>query len=130
MKAVQCFVVVASLLTIVISGCTKQRPYKQVYKDQDTQTSKSLLTEAGQAGVPAGKEYADDLYLYFPSTVNVSRTTTASRPHWAGEAKLVKIKYAEDAIKVFEVEKDPRFQGNELNNAPVLSIPIKHIDFK
>lgn len=130
MKGFKGVTVAAGMLAMLAVGCTKERPYKTVYKDEDTQTSKALLTEAGKGTIPAGAEYPDDLYLYFPSTVNVSRTTTASRPHWAGDAKLVKIKYTKDAIKVVEVEKDPRFQGNELNNAPIFTIPIKHVDFK
>lgn len=119
-----------SITLSLLSACTKERPYKEVFVDEDTHTSKSLITEAGQGQKPAGAVYPDDLYLYFPSTVNVSRTNSMSRPHWAGDAKLVKVKFTKDALKVVEVEKDPRFQDNELNNAPVLSLPIKHVSFK
>jgi hypothetical protein len=117
-------------LSLLAAGCTKERPYKEVFVDEDTHTAKSLLTEAGKGQKKAGDVYPDDVYLYFPSTVNVSRTTTASRPHWAGDAKLVKIKFTKDALKVVEIEKDPRFKDNDLNNAAVLSIPVKHMAFK
>lgn len=130
MKSLKGIIAAAGMLSIMIAGCTKERPYEKVFKDADTQTQKAMLTEAGKGTIPEGADYPDDLYLYFPSTGNVSRTTSASRPHWAAESKLVKIKFTKDAIKVFEIEKDKRFQDNVFNNAPVLSLPIKHVDFK
>ena len=101
---------------LFIVGCTKELPYQSV-EDKFDDVSKSMIdTEVD--------------YLYVPSTVNTTRTSAASRPYWMGDAKRVRFVFSEDALNVIEVEADDRFQANNLNAKPVLSIPIQHVDYR
>lgn len=72
----------------------------------------------------------DEEYLYVPSTVEASRTTSATRPQWMGEAKRDKAWCAEHEIQVVEIDPEAQLNGNPTNQLPVLSIPMRHIDFK
>jgi hypothetical protein len=118
-------------LATVMMGCTKERPYESAgIKDPQTFSSKSLITEAGKGSVPAGEKYADDLYVYLPSTLNTTRTQSASIPHFMGDAKVVRMVFERDALKLYEVDREERFGENDLNHSPVLTIPVRHVDYR
>jgi len=109
----------ALFLTLVFAGCTKERPYKTVPKPElgIKQENKSIVDTTVD-------------YLYVPSTLESTRRSGASRPHWMGDAKRVRFVFSEKALKVIEPEKDGRFSENPTNAGAVLSIPIEHIDYK
>lgn len=132
MKRIKKHLLVAlGILTAAIIGCTKERPYQTAgYKDSDTMSSKALITEAGKGTVPPGERFADDLYLYLPSTLNTTRTQSALIPHYMGDAKVVRMVFTRDALKLYEVDREDRFLENELNNSPVLTIPVRHVDYR
>lgn len=69
-------------------------------------------------------------YLYVPMTMGTPREVVAADPFYQGKEKIVKMKFVEDGLEIYELEKDDRFTDNDLNNAPVLKITGKHIDFK
>lgn len=107
----------AALLTL--AGCTKERPFKAVPKPElgVKQEEKSIVDTTAD-------------YLYVPSTLESTRRSGASRPHWMGDAKRVRFVFTEKALKVIEPEKDGRFSDNPTNASAVLSIPIEHTDYK
>jgi hypothetical protein len=109
-----------SLLAIValgVSACTEKRPMQEAPKvDLELVEKSTLCTERE--------------YLYLPSTVEVSRTATLARPHWMGEAKIVKLKCERESLDVVEVDPDDRRRNNPTNGLPVLSIPMEHVDFR
>jgi len=113
----QAALVALSLLTI--AGCTKERPYKAVPKPElgVKQEEKSIVDTKTD-------------YLYVASTLESTRRSGASRPHWMGDAKRVRFVFTEKALKVIEPEKDGRFSDNPTNASAVLSIPIVHTDYK
>jgi hypothetical protein len=106
-------------LLLAAAGCTKERPFKAVPKPElgVKQEEKSIVDTTAD-------------YLYVPSTLESTRRSGASRPHWMGDAKRVRFVFTEKALKVIEPEKDGRFSDNPTNAAAVLSIPIEHIDYK
>lgn len=101
-------------------GCTKERPYEYI----PTDLTKSVKDE------PKNLIDTEAEYLYVPSSLNSSRTTDATFPMYMGEAKIVRLQLAESALKVIAVDDEERFSGNPINNRPVLSIPIEHIDYQ
>jgi hypothetical protein len=106
-------------IALALSGCTKEKPFKAVPKPElgVKQEEKSVIDTTAD-------------YLYAPSTLESTRRSGASRPHWMGDAKRVRFVFAENALKVIEPEKDGRFADNPTNASAVLSIPIEHIDYK
>lgn len=103
------------VLMLLVVGCVKDKPTKEVLKYQVE--SKDVIDESAD-------------YLYVPSVVTSPRSQAATRPHWQGEAKLVRLKLAENALRIYEVDADSRFRENVNNQKPVLEIPITHKDFK
>ncbi len=69
-------------------------------------------------------------YIYVPMTMGTPREVIAADPFYQGKEKIVKMKFSKDGLEIFEIEKDERFQDNDLNNSPVFTIPGKHLDFK
>lgn len=105
----------SAMVVALISGCTKKRDYKEVYKENVF--TKGLIDESA-------------LYLYGPSHNQSSRHADATRPQWEGDTKLVRLALTETSIKVVEVEQDSRFAGTAVNNRPVLEIPITHHEYR
>ncbi len=105
------------LMALLLSSCAKKLKEEKAYKGIFNQDKKTIPC-------------VDSPCLYLPSVVETPREVTASRPHWMGEAKLVKFKIREEYIEVVELEKDKRFDDNEQNSHPVINIPVKHIDYQ
>ena len=103
-----------SLAGLLVS-CTKEVPYKYEYKEK-------VMDKA--------EIDTDAQYIYVPSYKNASRSSDVARPYWMGDQKVVKLAYTENALRVFEVEQDSRFQGNETNNKTVLEIPATYISYR
>ena len=71
----------------------------------------------------------DAEYLYVPSTHETPMNVVAADPFFQGQEKIVKLRQKEEGIEVYEIEDDERFNGNDLNTSPVLSIPGRHVQF-
>lgn len=108
------------LSLLLVSGCTKEKPYVQVPKGKEgfVQASKDIL------GDPKTE------WLYAASTVESDRKASSSRPHWMGDAKRVRFVFGEKDLKVIEPEVDGRFSDNPVNQKLVLAMPIDHIDYR
>ncbi len=107
------------LACMIASGCTKERPYKEVLKTDIgvKQENKSIIDTNVD-------------YLYVPSSLENTRRSGASYPYWMGEGKRIRFVFSERALRVIEPEPDGRFTNNPTNNNAVLTIPIEHIDYK
>ena len=111
--------VLGALVALTALGCTEERPYEQISKVNETYASKSAMCDS------------DAKYLYLPSTVEASRTTTATRPHWMGDAKVVNLVCDQHSIKVVDLDvANDEFGDNPANKRTVLTIPITHGDIK
>lgn len=100
---------------LLVAGCAKEREYKPVYKEEVLPVSLISTTEN---------------YLYLPSVVTSGRSSAATRPNWMGDQKLVRFQWADGALKLLEIEVDPRFVANPNNAKPVLEIPVKQVDYR
>ncbi len=106
---------------ILLMACTEERPYDTLSRtNADPEISKAT----------SGLCNEKDVYLYVPSTVETSRKAAATRPHWMGSEKLVKLKCQKDQLAVVEVDSEGKFNDNTTNMLPVLTIPMKHVDYK
>lgn len=120
-------------------GCTTERQYDTIYKDDRTETLKSLILSSVDGSPQRIMDNQDhntvavvsgEDWLYVPSTVNITRTTSATIPYYMGEARRVRLAFTKENLKVLEVESDQRFSNNLANHKPILSIPVSHIDYK
>ncbi|MCB0350788.1 MAG: zinc-dependent metalloprotease [Bdellovibrionales bacterium] len=101
-------------------GCTKERPFENLQKDLTAE-----VKDESKALIDTNAEY-----IYVPSSLNSTRTTDATFPMYMGEAKIVKLQLTENDLKVIEVDHEEQFSENPVNDRPVLSIPIKHVDYR
>ncbi|MBC7693475.1 MAG: zinc-dependent metalloprotease [Methylotenera sp.] len=108
-------VVVGSALAL--NGCTRERPYEAVFKEANSNYTKALIN-------------TDDEYIYAPSMNDTPRSNQSTMPNWQGEAKIVKLRFTENSLEAYEPEDDSRFTDNDQNNKPVLSIPVKHVQYR
>lgn len=110
-----------SLLAVIAIGCTKPRPYETLQVDSTSPSerpiSKSMIDTESE-------------YLYVPSSLNSTRTTSATFPMYMGQAKIVKLQLTENALRVLEVDPESQFQNNPVNNKPVLTVPISHVEYR
>lgn len=113
--------ILRSLLIITVGitlfSCAKDKELDTVYKEAEIIEKSSLIS-------------TDETYLYVPSTLQVPRTQGDTRAYFQGDEKLVKFKYSEKNLEIFEMDSDARFRGNELNSSPVISIPVVYKDYK
>ncbi len=107
------------LCTLVIAGCAKEKPYKEVLK-RKVYSKKDLLEICS----------AKDPCLYVPSVTNTPYEVPASRPFWQGEQKLVVTHMTEKELQFLQIDEDKRFSENINNLSPVLNISVSHVDYK
>ncbi|EQC44352.1 zinc-dependent metalloprotease [Bacteriovorax sp. Seq25_V] len=103
------------VLAGLITGCAKEREFEEVFKSSENgglQAKASIDTEAE--------------FLYVPTSQGVPRYTTAMAPFVQGKERIIKFKFEEDAIVAYQMEKDPSFTDNTLNNKPILKIPVSY----
>lgn len=105
----------AFALLFLLSACGKEREHKPLPKIEVM--SKSLIDENRE-------------FLYIPSTGEVSRTTTMSRPYWQGKPRIVRLKFTEHNLTAYAVDKESRFSENETNQKIVFKIPIEHLEYR
>ena len=107
------------VLTVGFSflSCAKNKELETVYKTPELIEKSNLVS-------------TDETYLYVPSTLQVPRAQSDTRAYFQGDEKLVKFKYSEKNLEIFELDSDSRFSSNELNSSPVISIPVVYKDYK
>ncbi len=97
------------------SACTKTLPYKDLLKNE-TQSKASIDTQTD--------------YLYSASMLNASRSSADAQPFSSSDNRRVRLQWTKDSLRVMEIEKDNRFQGNKTNDKVILEIPVEHIDYQ
>ncbi len=109
-------VLITSMLAILaLSGCTKKRPYEEVFKEEVQE--RSAIDDKSE-------------YLYNVSMGKSSRISTDARPYFFGDTKRVKMNWTKDSLQIIETERDTRYQSNKTNDKLVLDIPVDYIDYK
>lgn len=103
--------------SLTVLSCAKDKELETVYRTAETIEKSSLVS-------------TDDLYIYVPSTLQVPRAQSDARAFFQGDEKLVKFKYSEKNLEIFELDSDARFSNNELNSSPVITIPVVYKDYK
>lgn len=107
------------ILAGLVAGCAKDRAFDELYK------------ESGEAGVRAKSELDTTAeFLYVPTSQGVPRFTKAMAPFVQGKERIIKFKFEEDAIVAYQMEKNPSFTDNTLNNKPILKIPVEYKNFR
>ena len=76
------------------------------------------------------KRARDSEFLFLASTLGAPRNIVSQLPNYQGHEKIVKFRFEEDGLKVYQVEEDIRFTDNPLNEKPILSVPLEYLDFK
>lgn len=100
---------------VLVVACTKKSAYE--YELKEHVHEKSVIDTEAE-------------YLYVPSLLNSSRTSSAARPYWLGEQKRVKFQFNEKSLQIIEVEPDARFKDNAANNKLVMEVPISHLEYR
>jgi hypothetical protein len=103
-------------LLVGLAACTKELPYEEQFKP-DELLQKSVIDTQGE-------------YLMSSSMLNASRSSQDALPFAAGDNKRVRLVFEENALAVYELDRDKRFQENSANNKLVMEIPIEHKDFQ
>lgn len=85
----------------------------------------STLDKLKQIKTARGTEF-----LYLVSTLGAPREVSSQMPFFQGKEVIVKMRFEEDGLKVFQAEKDLRFNDNPLNENPIMTIPGEHVDFR
>ncbi|UYL09843.1 zinc-dependent metalloprotease [Bdellovibrio sp. SKB1291214] len=111
----------ALLLAIssVMISCTKEVPYKQVYKE-NVETKAALSP--------------DDEYLFVASS-DLSGADDAgvasAQPYWQGQEKIVKFRFTENTLQVLQVNEESKLaKDNTLNDKVLMEIPIKNVEYR
>lgn len=104
----------SSTLLIGVTACTKTRDYERLVKENVLE--RALID-------------TDSEYLYVASIQNLSRSST-EQPFAYGDTKRVKLRWTEEALEVIQTDRDSRFQTNEANTKPVLTLPVTYLDYE
>ncbi|TKB49505.1 hypothetical protein FCL40_08270 [Ferrimonas sediminicola] len=121
-KSLLCLAVTSAL---ALAGCgAGEEPYKELPKDEK-QITTDAIDKAGERQ-----------YLYIRSVGQAPRYAAAIRGFTQGAPKLVTLAKTENGIQVRQIDRDSIGLGHDsrwqtdINQAPVLTIPGKYIDFK
>ncbi|WP_417348289.1 zinc-dependent metalloprotease [Ferrimonas sp.] len=121
-KSLLCLSITSAL---ALSGCgAGEEPYKELPKDEK-QITTAAIEKAGERQ-----------YLYIRSVGQAPRYAAAIRGFTQGDPKLVSLAKTENGIQVRQIDRDSIGLGHDsrwqtdINQAPVLTIPGKYIDFK
>ena len=105
------------MVSLVFFGCAKKEVYDEVHKEPEL------------VAIGAAFEMNGD-YLYVPSTLGMPREVSSTRAFWQGDEKVVRLKFSEEGLNVYERDHDDRFNNNPINNSPLLTIPGKFQAFR
>ncbi len=103
-----------ALTLLTTAACTKAREYETMAKKPE-ESNKSLIS-------------TDEDYLFTAASLQSSRTSSVSTPYAMGSEKLVRFRWTETALVMEQSERDPRYKRS-VNNLPILSIPVEHINY-
>ncbi len=110
------------LSTLLLSiGCAKDKPYDVEYKEEKLHPKSVFVTAEGDKSVE---------YIYVPSSLGTPMEVAEAAPFVQGQEKVVTLKWVEEGLAVYEVERDERFNENQLNNTPVLTIPGDYLSYR
>src|SRR5687768_3274525 len=104
-----------------VTACTKSLPYKTIPEAQKENIKPKSIIDTNQ------------VYLYVPSTDISNRTSLSAahaRPFWQGSEKRIKFAFTETDLQVLEVDTEERYAANPTNMKLLMSIPIKHVEYK
>lgn len=118
------------LSALVLVGCAKEKEYDTVYKDIDIQRKSAIKTHKTVKGKDGKEIKVPVKYMYVPMSLGTPRKVRSAFPFFQGDEKLVRLEWSESGLEVLEMEKDERFSDNELNDSPVLSIPVDHVSYR
>lgn len=107
-----------TMTSIMVISCTKEVPYKEVYKEK-VHTKSELDTSAE--------------YIYVSSSDTASSDDLGAAkalPYWQGSEKIVKFRFTEKSLQAVEVNEEARLKDNATNDRIVLEIPVKHTEFR
>jgi hypothetical protein len=68
-------------------------------------------------------------FLYVPMTMGTPREVKMADPFYQGSEKIVKMKWSNKGLEIYEMDPDKRFESNPLNSAPVLTIKGEFASF-
>lgn len=125
------------VIVLLLIGCAKEQPYDSLEVPDKQIFPKDIISEGvdgpgsgGQAKMEQMKRASDSEFLFLASTLGAPRSIPSQFPNFQGDPKIVKFRFERDGLKVYQVEEDERFEHNSLNERPVLTIPVEHMDFK
>lgn len=106
---------ILSILSLIVTiGCTQEKPYKSIAKIDVNSQSKF-------------DESQDHIMLV--SNVGASKHAPVISFEM-GKGELVRYKFTEDNLLIYKLPRDQRFQENQNNLTPLVSIPVEHLDYK
>ena len=117
-------------ISLLLLGCAKEKPYDSTYKEVELLSKNQIITEEVVKLDNGKTEKRPVEYLYVPMTLGTPMNVTEADPFFQGQEKVVKLQWSEEGIEVFEIEKDPRYADNRLNEYPVLTIPGEYKDYR
>jgi len=109
-SAVSSTVTVILILSTGLVSCAKKPGYDEVTKDKDIVTISSAIDTNSE-------------YLYVPMSLGAPREVVSAYAYFQGQEKIVKLKMMEEGLVAYQTDKDKRFEGNDLNETLVFTLP-------
>ena len=118
------------LISLALFGCAKEKEYDTVYKDVDL-TKRSAIKTHKVVKNKDGEEVKVPIeYMYVPMSLGTPMKVKSAYPFQQGDEKIVRLQWAESGLEVLEMERDDRFNDNELNDSPVMTIPVTYSSYR
>lgn len=108
----------ALALSLLLSACTKQVPYKEVYKED----------VIAKSSIDSNAEY---IYVASSDLSNhESLDAAGARPYWQGSENIVKFRFTEGALEAYAIEKEDRLKSNAMNERVIMRIPVDYLEYR
>lgn len=118
------------LISLALFGCAKEKEYDTVYKDVDL-TKRSAIKTHKVVKNKDGEEVKVPIeYMYVPMSLGTPMKVKSAYPFQQGDEKIVRLQWSESGLEVLEMERDDRFNDNELNDSPVMTIPVTYSSYR
>ena len=122
--------ILVAVTGLSIIGCAKEKPYDIKYKEVKELSRSQIVTEE-TVTMPDGTKVTKPVeYLYVPMTLGTPMNVVDADPFYQGDEKVVRLEWSEAGLEVLEMERDERFNDNNLNDLPVLSIPGDYVSYR
>ena len=102
-------------------------------KDQGRSTQQSAKPSGTDTAIPTQlapmgqkKQAKSPEFLFLASTLGTPRKLASQRSNFQGQEKIVQFRLEKNALKVYQMDEDARFEQNFLNWRPIMSIPATH----